>query len=124
MRRTLLPLVFGSIFALAFVACGDDSESGVNCGAGTQPVDINGDGFADTCAAIGGQQQQQQQQSSLCDPGYEPRDTNGDGFADICYQVQPNPPPPPTSGCPANFPYGKDTNNDGVIDTCYANPAP
>jgi len=96
----------------------------VNCGAGTQPIDINGDGLADTCAAI---QQQQQQQSSLCSPGYEPRDTNGDGVADICYQVTNTAPPPPAPGsadaCPQGFPYGKDTNFDGRIDTCYANPA-
>ena len=93
----------------------------VNCGGGTQPIDINGDGFADTCAPI----QQQQQQSSLCDPGYEPRDTNGDGVADICYQVANNPPPQPGPGseaCPAGFPYGKDTTGNGQVDTCFANP--
>lgn len=96
----------------------------VNCGAGTQGVDINGDGFADTCAAVGQQQQQQQQQqSSLCDAGYEPRDTNGDGAPDICYQVSNAPPPAQrSSNCPAGFPFGRDTNNDGAIDTCYANP--
>ena len=96
---------------------------GVNCGAGTQPVDINGDGFADTCAAIG---QQQNQQSSLCDFGYEPRDTNGDGLPDVCVEVSGSSPPPQgvSEGCPAGFPYGADTNNDGVVDTCYANPPP
>ena len=96
---------------------------GVNCNAGTQPVDINGDGFADTCAPI----QQSNQGSSLCDPGYEPRDTNGDGVVDTCYQVSTGSPPPPPAGsdvCPAGFPYGQDTNGDGTIDTCYANPAP
>ena len=98
---------------------------GVNCGPGTQPIDINGDGFADTCGAL---QQQQQQQSAVCDPGYEPRDTNADGRADICVQTSNSGPPPPANGsqsaCPPGFPYGADTNRDGVIDTCYANPAP
>jgi len=127
--------------SIGFVRCGvlDAGEAGlleqfcrpgarqnfgnVNCGGGTQPVDINGDGFADTCAPIG-QQQQQRQNNSPCDPGYEGRDTNGDGVVDICYQTanQPPPPPPGSEACPAGFPYGKDTNGDGAVDTCYANP--
>jgi len=97
-------------------------NTGVNCGSGTQPIDINGDGLADTCAPI---QQQQQQGGSVCEAGYTPRDTTGDGRIDTCFQNAPAPPPPAagsSSVCPAGFPYGADTNRDGVIDTCYANP--
>ena len=100
---------------------GQSSSFGVNCGPGTGPIDINDDGFADTCAAT------QQQQNGLCDQGYDPRDTTGDGVADTCYEVTGTSPPPrngSSDACPAGFPYGTDTNNDGAIDTCYANPPP
>ncbi len=116
---------------------GAAGQRGVQCNPGARPVDINGDGLADTCAPDPVQQQQAQQQqaqrqqaqqqaqqnSTLCDPGYTPQDTNGDGRADVCQytggqqqqQQQNNP-------CPAGFPYGRDTNGDGAIDTCYSAP--
>ena len=103
---------------------GGRNSGNVNCGVGTSPIDINGDGRADTCSAVG---QQQQDLSSLCDPGYNPTDTNGDGVVDVCVEVSDASPPPragSSEACPPGFPYGADTNSDGTIDTCYANPVP
>ena len=103
------------------------SNTGVTCGPGTRPVDLNGDRIADTCAPSPGQGQQQQNQgpSALCDTGYTAYDTNGDGLADVCqYTGQTTQPPPPQENnpCPADFPYGRDTDGDGDIDTCFATP--
>lgn len=107
---------------------GGGTNRGVQCNPGARPVDINGDGFADTCAPDPSpgqqQQQQQQQQSSQCDAGYVPFDTNGDGIADVCQFTGQSSSPPPAANnpCPTGFPFGKDTTGNGVIDTCFATP--
>lgn len=89
------------------------APAGVRCNAGARPIDLNGDGLADTCVA------DQQQPTVSCGPGTQPVDTNGDGRADVCQQI----PTPQQSGpCPAAFPFGRDTNGDGAIDTCYSQP--
>ncbi|MEM7094326.1 MAG: transglycosylase domain-containing protein [Actinomycetota bacterium] len=106
--------------------------AGVRCNPGFQPVDLDGDGRADTCANLnqagqqGGPGGQQGGQSGLCDVGYEPRDTNGDGRIDVCLytgqNTQPPPPSDPNNPCPAEFPYGRDTTGDGRVDTCFSQP--
>lgn len=98
--------------------------TGVTCGPGTRPVDLTGNGLADTCVSspTQGQQNQSGNSGGLCDPGYVPMDTNGDGRADVCQFVGQSNTQQQSNPCPSDFPYGKDTDGNGSIDTCYAQP--